>query len=481
VNLISSGEQPRTLAEPPAGFVWEAAVVTQVCVLIVGTSWAYGGQAPWARSAVHLWGVAGIGLFAAIALRREFLRPRERWTALRDLWPLLVFDVLAGISCFNPSFRAIARDGEVFFAVVVPRWPGWPSSARPDLSGTALLLWNGIILSCYNLTLIRLSRRNVRRVLAVIVLNGVALAILGTLAKLSRADGLWFGTVPSPQNYFFSTFVYHNHWSAFTLLNLGACLALLFHADRHQDRADGRHSPVPMAIVAALILTAAIPLSGSRSGTVLAVAFLGGAAAHFLFRQLRRRRTAGKSAVAPVAGLALGLALALAAIGYVARDVIRERALLTVSQVSALRTADTLNSRLVVYRDTWRMAQERPWFGWGFDTYGDVFRIYNSQRSAEGWTPYYREAHSDWLQLLAETGRIGLGLLVLTALVPLGRARGRGLRSPVPAYLLAGCAVIGVYAAFEFPFANPSVLIGFWASLFLACAYLNRDARSEAR
>ncbi|HVU17589.1 MAG TPA: O-antigen ligase family protein [Candidatus Didemnitutus sp.] len=454
--------------------IWETLVIVHVGVLIIGTSWAYGGQVDWARTAIHGWSVIGIGIFVAASLRRERRFP---W---RDLWPLLAFDVLVGLSCLNPSFRTITFQGEAFFELVDPRWPGLPSSARPDLSATALLLWNGIILSAYNLSLVIRNRRLLRRLLAAIVINAVALAILGTLAKLTRADGLWFGAVATPQSYFFATFVYHNHWAAFTLLNLGACLGLLFHADRKPEGRDTRHSQVPAALVAALVLIATIPLSESRSGSALAILLLGGVGIHFLRRKIRRQREAGRSIAAPVAGISLGAILALGAIGYLARDVIRQRAALTVSQVTAMRTEDTLNSRLTVYRDTWRMAEARPWFGWGFDTYGDVFRIFNSQRSVEGWTPYYREAHNDWLQFLSETGWVGLALLVLTGAVPLWRARWQGSRSPVPRYLLAGCATILVYAAFEFPLANPSVLIGFWTSLFAARAYLDAGSASPA-
>jgi O-antigen ligase len=220
-----------------------------------------------------------------------------------------------------------------------------------------------------------------------------------------------------------------------------------------------------------------VPLSGSRSSSALACLFLFGALVHFLVQLVRRRREHRESFVLPVAGIALGAVVALAAVLYLGRDVIRQRATLTVEQVGRIRAEDRLDTRLVLYRDTWRMAMDRPLFGWGLDTYGDVFRIYNSQRSTEGWTPYYREAHNDWFQWLAETGFVGTALLGLLVGVPLARAPWRGSRSPLPLYLLAGCGLVLLYAAFEFPFANPSVVIGFWTSLFVARRYLVLDAR----
>jgi len=455
----------------------DAVVLVHLGVMIVGTSWAFGGQAPGVRTWLAAWGGIGIALLLVAWAKKELNHPAERASPLRDLWPLLLLDLCVGLSCFNPTFQKVVRDGAAYFVLTDPRWPGLPSTARPDLTWPALWLLNGIVASAYNTSLAVQRRRSLRLLLAGVVANAVLLAIFGTFQKLARSEGLWFGLVASPQNYFFSTFVYHNHWGAFTLLNLAACLGLLFDFGRHGGHRDPWHSPVFATAVGALLLAAAVPLSGSRSSSALACLFLFGALVHFLVQLVRRRREHRESFVLPVAGIALGAVVALAAVLYLGRDVIRQRATLTVEQVGRIRAEDRLDTRLVLYRDTWRMAMDRPLFGWGLDTYGDVFRIYNSQRSTEGWTPYYREAHNDWFQWLAETGFVGTALLGLLVGVPLARAPWRGSRSPLPLYLLAGCGLVLLYAAFEFPFANPSVVIGFWTSLFVARRYLVLDAR----
>ena len=460
--------------------LWEAGALGHLAVMLVGTSWAFGGQAPWVRTALLAWGTVGMAWFAAGWIRRELGSPAERWTPLRDLWPLFLFDLVVAASCFNPSFRAATADGEAYYVVSEPARAWLPSTARPDLSLQALWLLNAIVLSAYQACLVVARRSRLRLLLLVVAGNAVALAIFGTFQKLVRADGLWFGLVPSPQAYFFSTFVYHNHWGAFTLLNLAACLGLLFHFLRHGGPRDLWHSPVPAMAVAALLLAASLPLSASRSSSALGCLFLFGALAHFLVRLVRRRREFGESAALPLAGILAAAVVALSAVLYLSRAVIRQRADLTVEQVARMRTEDRLDARLELYRDTLRMARDKPWFGWGLDTYGDVFRIYNSFPTPVrgGFKPYYREAHNDWLQSLAETGAVGTLLLALTGLVPLWRTPGRGWRSPLPRYLLAGCAIILLYATFEFPFANPSVAIGFWTSLFVARRYAVLDTRS---
>jgi len=459
---------------------WEGLAAGHLAVMIIGTSWGFGGQAPWVREALLAWVGLGAVLFVLGWIRRGRDHPGECWTPLRDLWPLLLFDLLAGISCLNPSFQSLTSQGETYFVASEPRWWWLPSSARPDLTGVAAALLTGIVLSAYHASLAVNRRRHLRGLLGLIVANGAALAIFGTFQKLAGAEGLWFGLVPSPQPYFFSTFVYHNHWGAFTLLNLAAGLALLFHFLRRGGTRDPRHSPAFAFAVAALLLAVTLPLSASRSSSALGGLFLFAALAHLLVRLIRQRRQFGEPVGAAVAGLVVSALVAAAAVGYLARGVIRQRADLTVEQVTRLRTEDRLDARLELYRDTLRMARDKPWFGWGLDTYGDVFRIYNTFPTPVrgGFKPYYREAHNDWLQSLAESGVVGTLLLALTGLVPLGRAPWRGSRSPVPRYLLAGCGIVLLYALFEFPFANPSVAIGFWATLLLARRYAQLDARA---
>jgi O-antigen ligase len=312
-----------------------------------------------------------------------------------------------------------------------------------------------------------------RSVLLVLGGNAVALAVFGTFEKLSGAGGLWFGLVPSPNPKFFSTFIYHNHWGAFTLLNTAVCLGLLFHHVRRGGQRDIWHSPVLLGALATLLLAATIPLSASRSCTALLSVLLFGALLHHTARLIRRRRERHESAALPAAGLVLAALLATAAIAYLGREVIAQRARLTTEQLGAIAKEETLNSRLTVYRDTWRMAAVKPWFGWGLESYAHVFRIYNTQRATESWfgTPFYAEAHNDWFQSLAEVGFVGTGLLALLVFLPLHSVPWRQVESMLPRYLLAGDALVLLYAWVEFPFANPAVMLTFWVILFCAVRY----------
>ncbi len=462
---------------PPRFLDW--VVLYHSAILGIVTAWAFGGQSPGARLWLQVWGTAGMALFL---LSLVLLRPREAGLGRRvgqDIWPLLLFDLLVLLSLFNPTLRTVLQDHVPHYMLVEAPRAWLPGCARPDLALPQLWMLNGLLLSAYNPFLVLRRRPQIRLLLLLGTGNAVILAVFGTFQNLVHAPGLYFGLVPSPQEYFFSTFVYPNHWGAFILLNTAAGLGLLFQALRRREHRDLWHSPVLAGAVALLFLCATVPLSASRSSSVLLALLLLAAWLHFLSQMLARHRTRRESPLRPVAGIILLAGLAAGGVAFLARDVIAQRAQQTVSQLRELQDEEGADSRLTLYQDTWRMAREHPWFGWGLESYGDIFRVYNTQRvrydGVHYWQPYYRSAHNDWLQAWAETGLVGTGLIVLLVLLPLAGVPWRRVSSPLPFCLLAGCGLIVLYAGVEFPFANPSVIFAFWTSFYLALAYAGLD------
>lgn len=477
---MSAIDSPDSLHRQPRVSLLGKLVLLHFGSLLIFTTWAFGGQAPWVRQGIAAWGAVGVLLFIAACWARDKSSDENTWPAWRYLWPLWLYDLLVVVSCFNPSFREIVVAGERSLVLGDPH-PWLPSAARPLLAAKELWQFNVIVLSCFNLFLVLPGRRLVRGVLFLLGANAVVLAVFGTFQKLAHSDGLWFGLVHSPNARFFSTFIYPNHWGAFTLLNTAVCLALLFQALRRGGTRDAWHSPVLLGAVVTLLLAASVPLSSSRSCTALTGLLLVGALTHFLGRLIRRRREQRESALLPVAGIVLAVLIATAAVAYISRDVITQRARLTTEQFAKIAKEDTLNSRLTLYRDTWRMAAEKPWFGWGLESYAHVFRVFNTQRAAELWIwkPFYAEAHNDWLQSLAEVGFVGTGLLALLLLLPLGAIPWRRVDSVVPRYLLTGCGLVLLYAWVEFPFANPAVMLTFCATFSCALRYAQLDLRAQ--
>ncbi len=461
----------------------EKAVIWHLGLLTVFTAWAFGGQAPWVRDVLRIAGSAGIVLWIVTAGALVRRHGGGLWTAARWLWPLLLYDVFAVAAAFNPSFRQAVLGGEAYYIAQDPPVSWLPSTALPRAALLELWLLNGLVFSAHNLLVVS-SRRLLRSLLLMLAASAFLLAVFGTFQKLLRADGLWFGLVKSPNEFFFSTFIYHNHWGAFALLNTAVCAGLLFHHLRRPEHRDLWHSPVLAGAVAALVLAATAPLSGSRSGSLLLCLLVLGAAGHFALQIARRRRERHESSALPLAGLALAVVLGAGAVFWLARPVIEQRMRHTARQIEEIKSSSPtdVNARLALYRDTWRMAQDKPWFGWGLESYAHVFQIYNTQRPVEKVfrQRFYTEAHNDWFQSLAESGFVGTGLLVLLGALPLASVRWGRVDSRLPRYLLAGCGLVLLYAWVEFPFANPSVILAFWTALYAAAAYARLDLRAQS-
>lgn len=458
--------------------VLEWLVCLHVAILLVWTTWAFGGGAEWMRPYFAASGGLGVPLAFAAVLTRERARPG----ALRPLlWlcPIAAFNALVLVAALKPSLREINFDGETLLAHLPgPLWQ--PSSARPQLAISALLLFDGLWLACFNVALVIRQRRAVRGLLLLAAINALALAVFGTVQKLSQASGIYFGAVSTKQPYFFGPFVYHNHWGAFTLLMLCVCLGLAWHYARRSESRNFFHSPAFGGLVAVLLLAATIPLSGSRSCTLFLSALCVLSITHLVTRLIRTRRRNNESIVPPLAGIATALALGVGAIWYVGRDTITKRANLTRDQVSTMLAQGSIGARVDLYRNTWRMAADKPLFGWGMASYPHVFsRFYNTQSSVDRLPVFYRDAHNDWLQAIAEHGFVGCALLALAVVLPLCTLRRRHFASPLPAYLLGGCALLLLYAWLEFPFANVSVVVAWWLCFYCAVTYARLQDRDN--
>jgi len=460
VNHRPSPHPPRTL---------EVAVAAHLTVFILGVSWAFGGNADWVRTPISLWGSLGILLtIAAVASR---LRRGTYPSALSWAWPIGVLNILVAASCLTPGCRHLVYGGETFMMPMRIDW--WiPSAAQAGLALRALWLFDTIYFSCLNLALVVTSKRTIRFVLAAAVGNALALSIFGTVQKLAGATGIYFGSIKSPQDYFFASFVYDNHWGAFIVLMMGACIGLIFRYAHGRNGEGFFRGPALVGIVAASLIGLSVPLSGSRActfllGILVCVALVRGTST--FSRALRL------SGVNPAGSLLGVFAVAMAAaVGtwIIAGDVIAARASKTRLQVAEILAQGGLGSRSVVYHDTWRMARERILFGWGMGSFPSVFALYNSQVSKVDRLPIvYHDAHSDWLQSVAEIGLAGTALIGASVLLPVLSVR-RSRATPVPFFLLSGCIFVAAYAWIEFPFGNVAVVLAWWLCFIGAVQYM---------
>lgn len=447
----------------------EIAVAAHVTALVIGVSWAFGGNADWVRTPISAWASLGILLSLAPVVSRRIRDGIHPGTA-RWVWPVILLNALVAASCMTPGFRSLVfRDETLIMPVRVAWWI--PSSTRAGLALRSLWIFDGIYFSCLNLALHVRRRRVIRFVLAAAVANALALAVFGTVQKLVGAKGIYFGSVRSPQENFFASFVYDNHWGAFIILMTGACIGLSL---RYSSGARGQgffHGPAPGGLLAATLLGISIPLSGSRACTVLLAVLACVALVRGLPRVSGALRLSGVSPAAAAAGAAAAAVLAAAGAWVVAGDVIQARAAKTQAQVAAMWAGGGIGSRGVLYHDTWRMARQRILFGWGMGSYPVVFALYNSQESKLDRLPViYHDAHSDWLQSAAELGLVGTALIGAAVAMPAMALR-RLRVTTIPYFLLLGCALVAAYAWVEFPFGNVAVVLAWWLCFFGAVQY----------
>lgn len=443
--------------------------------MLVLATWALGGNTEWARRMLSIWGCLA-GLLVWADLRAKF-SGRPRRSILWALGPLLIFDTLVLISLLNPNFRELHRGAGVVFVPDdrLPQFGFLPSTARPDLSLNALWFFNAAYLSGFNLLLHVRRRETLRRLLMWAVGNALVLAVLGTFQQLTGADAPYFGAFKTAQPHFFATFIYHNHWAAYATLSLTAAVGLCFYFSDHGGRRF-LNSPGFVVLVAVVLLALTLPLSTSRSGTLLAIVILAVGLTHVAIRTIRHRRARQISPIRPLLAAAGGVLVVGLFIYDLARPIVRVRVAATQQQIAEMRTRGEYFPRQVLYRDTWNLAQDRWWFGWGMGSYPTAFYLRNTQRVAEDGLPrLFHDAHSDWLQSLSEVGLVGTACLALCGMVPWWRWRGQLKWTTLPVYLLFGCGLIVAYAWLEFPFGNRGVVVTFWFIFFTALRYAHLE------
>lgn len=448
----------------------ERLVAAHVAIFVIGVSWAFGGNADWVRTPISIWGSLGALLTATLLLSRG-ARRRIAAGTIHWAWPVVMLNALVLASCLTPGFRVLGFGSDVYLMPL--RVPWWiPSAARAETALRALWLFDGIYFSCFNIALAIAHRRLIRVLLAVAVGNALVLSVFGTVQKLLGSGGIYFGAVKSPQDYFFASFVYDNHWGAFILLAMGACLGLVLRYSNGTRGGGFFRGPSLAGLVAAFLIGLSVPFSGSRACTLLLAILAAVALAKGAPRVSRSLRASGATPALAYAGLTLAAVLAMWGAWTVAGDVIRSRASMAKEQVAAMWAERGIGARGILYGDTWRMARPRAAFGWGMGSYPSVFALYNTQVAKGDHIPVvYHDAHSDWLQSVAEIGFAGTALIGAAVVLPAWAMR-RLRVSPIPYFLLAGCILVAAYAWVEFPFGNVAVVLSWWMSFFCAVQYV---------
>jgi tetratricopeptide (TPR) repeat protein/O-antigen ligase len=357
--------------------------------LLVFAPLPYGSVVPWAHAVIEATAALLAGAWVWGMLRQGALRLRP--TPL--LWPALAMAAVVGLQLL----WQLLRPG----ALASPHATG--ESARLFLAYLALLLLLGDEL---------VTRRRIVRALAVVIGAGAVLALLGRQNQTRGGSGiLWLARDPDAHlDRLTSTFVNPNH-QAFYLnvlffLAVGLLLALTGRRrapdrDGGEARGTGRAlERLPAAVAAGaavVVLGGALLLTASRGGLLAAAAGVVVVAGVALAG--RRPWTA-----AAVGGLLLLGVLAYASL--VGLEPLAARLLPGVNEPIA-------GVRGPLWTATLRLAGDAGWLGVGLGGFEDAFGRHRPAAVPARYLVDY--AHNDYLQLLAETGVVGLGILAWAA------------------------------------------------------------------
>jgi O-antigen ligase len=213
-------------------------------------------------------------------------------------------------------------------------------------------------------------------------------------------------------------------------------------------------------LLAILLMVTALVLTHSRGGFVAALA---GVIALLLI--LDRRASSHKS----LSRISVVAAIGVVSIAfYLTSEVLLDR----------IEHTDISNEeRLSVYANITKAIEDNPLLGFGYGTFGDSFRLYDSNESPF----HYDRAHNTWLE---NTFELGIPAAFASFLCLIGLAlmcyKGVGRRHRdwvYPATGFAASVLVGVHAALDFSLQIPAVAVLYACLLGIACAQSYTSSR----
>lgn len=352
-----------------------------VLSLLVFSPFAFGTVEPWSEAIAALV-VLGMALTYVIGTLKNW----ELRIELPPGWlPALGFLVL------------------ITLQAVIPGWSADPHATRRE--ALKLLAVAAFFLICWNTYR---TRAQAERALWTMMGVGTAIALFGVVQRLTWTGHLyWIGPeVPAA----FGPFVNRTHFAWLMLIIVPLALALVTSAARpprrrHRPRGLGprlrewagaegsARSLVPLLV---LVMGGAALASGSRGGVIALLAALSAMVLGALARARSWRGRVVRLGLATLAILLAGL--------WISSDVFFS----TIERLAEELERPAEGWRLQIWASALGLWGEAPVLGSGLATFGVAFPRF---RSLQG-PVIFSHAESDWVQLLTDTGVLGLALVL---------------------------------------------------------------------
>ncbi|MCI0408078.1 MAG: O-antigen ligase family protein, partial [Acidobacteria bacterium] len=446
----------------------------------------FGSVEPWAYSALEL----GVAAVALIFLYRLFLFPTTTQVSFSPLLiPAAGFLLLMGLQLVplpQGVIRLISPRTEALYQATLPGAststvakadvaalgesykpaPSWRPLSQNSFA-TRTYLMKGVAFTLFLFLFLNAFRetRQIRRVLYLFLFVGTFQAFYGVLEYLSGHQHIF-----AYQKRFYvdaatGTFINRNHYAAFLEMTLLVALGLLFSRLREPQAGEtwrekllaltDRRASLNLTLLLCIgIVGVGLVLSYSRAGIILGLT----AAAAFCLLQLRQSWSLQKTLM--VALLAVVVFVPMYGVGY-----------WTLTGRYALLTNEVTmpGGRVAVWRKTAEIVRDFPILGTGVGTFQFVFPRYREATT----TAFYDYAHSDYLQVLAETGLIG-GALLAAGVFLVARTWRRPQAARSGAVLRAACGfallAVALHEAIDFSLQIPANLLAL--TLLIGCLTL---------
>ncbi len=452
-----------------------------VIMLLVFLPWALGGMKLWGQwTALALATLA----FAVALIPRNYTERHHANGNLRlymgrkllhfpIFWLGLLYFALIICQIFNPAWSY--RSSNVGWWMESREHIQWlphgiEGTPFTVMSGWRILMIHGAAWLMLCALWVGITRRKTAKlILTTLALNGVLVAIIVILQRLTETTKLlWIWEAPS--KYFSAGFIYKNHAGEFLCLIVALCLGFAWWHTVQAERQMKKSHPGAVWALGALLVLIGQMFTYARAATAVSAMFFVVILLAFVVRLLFRTR-GGTPPLVTAATALLGIGFMAVAATQMDTDKVWkkfERLLKEDQAVSVI-------SRKVATQATLEMAHDSPVVGHGAGSFRFLFPLYQQHHpeifiqpiwikvgktyKQEPRRMYWEFAHNDFAQFLAEFGWLGvtlggiaLGCLLIAAWqVTLTAQFGLLIFLGGPALALATAVV-------DFPFHNPAVL-----------------------